>query len=51
MHPWDSVKETIRNIETVGAGLIHGKGTPFNIKFKGLNKINHNYNKIKNLIL
>ena len=51
MHPWDSFKETIRNIETIGADLIHGKGTPFNIKFKGVNKINHRYNKIKNLIL
>jgi hypothetical protein len=51
MHPWDSFKEIIRNVETIGADFIHGKGTPFTIRFKGVNKINHNYNKINNLIL
>lgn len=51
MHPWDSFKEIVRNLETIGADLIHGKGTPFEIKFKGVNKINHTYNKIKNIIL
>ena len=51
MHPWDSFKETIRNIETIGADLIHGKGTPFDIIFKGVNKIKHTYNKINNIVL
>lgn len=51
MHSWDSFKEIIRNVETIGADFIHGKGTPFTIRFKGVNKINHNYNKINNLIL
>lgn len=51
MHPWSSLSESFRNVETIGARIIHGKGTPFKIKFKGLNKINHVYNKIKNLII
>ena len=51
MHSWDSFKEIIRNVETIGADFIHGKGTPFTIRLKGVNKINHNYNKINNLIL
>ena len=51
MHSWDSLKEIIRNVETIGADFIHSKGTPFIIRFKGVNKIKHNYNKIKNWIL
>jgi len=51
IHPWTSFGESLRNIETIGAKLLHGKGTPYYIKFKGLNKIKHSYNKIKNLIL
>lgn len=27
---------TVRNIETLGAWMLHGTGTPFNINFKGL---------------
>ena len=33
IHPW-SLKEAARNIETIGADEIHGKGTSFSIKFK-----------------
>lgn len=51
IHPWTSFGESLRNIETIGAKLLHGKGTPYYIKFKGLNKIKHSYNKIKKLIL
>jgi len=43
MHSWDSFKEIIRNVETIGADFIHSKGTPFTIRFKGVNKIKHNY--------
>ncbi len=41
MHPWDSFKESMRNIETLIARPIHGKGTSFPIYFKGLNTIHH----------
>ena len=40
IHPW-SLKEAARNIETIGADEIHGKGTSFSIKFKGKNTIKH----------
>lgn len=29
-------KTILRNLETIGASILHGSGTPFNIKFKGL---------------
>ena len=30
---WHTIK---RNIETIGAGILHGSGTPFKIIFNGL---------------
>jgi len=39
MHPWNSLGEVLRNIETIGADFLHGRGTPFDINFRGRNFI------------
>jgi len=51
IHPYSSFVETLRNIETYSANLIHGKGTPYKIRFRGYNKIVRTYSNIKNIIL
>lgn len=51
IHPWSSISETFRNMETIGADVLHGSGTPFYIKFRGINIIKHTYNTIKSLFL
>ena len=42
MHSWSSFREGARNIETLIARPVHGKGTPFPIYFRGLNTIHPN---------
>ena len=34
-----NIEETVRNIETLCASIVHGIGRPFHIIFKGLNTI------------
>ena len=51
IHPWGTFKETVRNIETKFADIIHGKGCSYTIKFIGTNIIRHCSNKIPNIIL
>lgn len=49
MHSW--LKEPKRNIETLIARPVHGKGTPFDIYFRGVNTIHynpHNHNAYRN---
>ncbi len=41
MHSWKSIQSIARNIETLIARSIHGKGSSFNIYFKGLNTVHH----------
>lgn len=41
MHPWSSFIEVVRNIETLIARPIHGRGIPFPIIFRGLNTIHY----------
>ena len=50
IHPWKSFKEVVRNVETKFADIIHGKGSPYTIRFRGTNIIRH-HNKIPNIIL
>ena len=39
MHSWNSVREIKRNIETFIGSVLHGRGTPFIINFKGNNLV------------
>ena len=39
MHPFSNLRETFRNVETIIASVLHGTGKPFDIHFKGVNKI------------
>ena len=43
MYSWSSFKEIIRNVETKFADIIHGYGTKFIIKFKGVNTIHQDW--------
>ena len=40
MHRFSNWRETFRNVETIFASGLHGYGKPFDIHFKGVNKIN-----------
>lgn len=51
IRPWNSIKEYFRNVETFGAGILHGNGTPFYIHFKGINTVRRKNHLFYKLIL